>query len=106
MTPTGRIAAFSGSQHAWIADGIWPMLQADIDASKASRIWGVYDPTFDEVHFVYPSLGVSSQMRGYVGLSLPKADEGIGFFGAFPGRLTGELSAGATVRLTDKIDFL
>lgn len=106
MTPTGRIAAFSGAQHEWIADGLWPFLRADVDTTKAARIWGVYDPTFHEVHFCYPSLGASSQMRGWVGISLPKPNAGISTFGAFPGRFTGELSAAGIIRLTDKVDFI
>lgn len=104
MTVTGRIAVFTGAQHKWIADGLWATIQADMDTSKAGRIWGVHDPTNHEVHFVYPSLSVSSQMRGYVGISLPKPDQGVTSFGAFPGLLGSELSAGATIRLTDRLD--
>lgn len=106
MTPTGRIAIFNGSNHLWIGDGLWPTLRDDIDRSQSGRIWGMYDSVHGEVHFVYPSLTTASAMRGWVGISLPKAEQGVQPFGVFRGWLTHSFTAGATIRLTDKIDRL
>lgn len=106
MTPTGRVGVYDGSRHAWVADGLWPAIRDDIDTTTSGRVWGVYDPINAEVHFVYPSLAVSNAMRGWVGISLAKPDQGIGAFGAFRGQLGSALNCGATVRLTDRLDFL
>lgn len=105
MTPTGRIALFNGSQHQWVADGLWPLIRTDIDTTKSPRVWGFYDPMNHEVHFFYPTLTYSSALRGHVCITLPKADQGIATIGSFPGYLTDELTAGSTVRLTDYKDF-
>jgi hypothetical protein len=106
MTTTGRVGFFNGSRHIWVADGLWPDIQLDIDVASSRRCWGVFDPANFEVHFFYPSLGLSNAIRGHVCITLPRPEFGVEAFGAFPGRLGHELSAGATVRLTDKKDIM
>jgi hypothetical protein len=104
MTSTGRIGVFSGTRMDWVGDLLWPKLRADIAPGEAGRIFGVYDPTYSEVTFVYPSLAAGSAMRGVVVLTVPRPAVGLLESGAFPGLLAGALSAGGTVRLTDLRD--
>jgi hypothetical protein len=106
MTRNGRVAYYNGAQHVWIADGVWPVIQADMDSSVAIRAWGAYDPANHEVHFVYPSLTYSSGLRGYLCVTLPRPAEGVTVYGGFPGALSGALSAGGVVRLTDNLDII
>ena len=88
MTPSGRIGAFTGNRVAWVADGLWPLLRADIRKNQTKRIHGWFNADTDTVTFIYPTkqqaLG-ASVMRGRVDLTLPKPDAGVEVYGAFPG---------------------
>ena len=107
MTPTGRVGAFNGSSHIWIADAVWSDVRAVIDPSKAQRIVGLYDPFFHEVWFFYPRLEDTDGLpRGILLLALPRPDVGRTDEGCFPGALASlwghAVTAGTGYRLSDR----
>jgi hypothetical protein len=77
MTNTGRIAFFDGTQHQWIADGLWPFLQDDLDVTYAKNIFGVYNYKTSEVYFWYPKIGDAGALKGMVILNAPYPTAGI-----------------------------
>lgn len=88
MTPTGRIAQFNGSQHVWIADGIWPQLRERVDPTKGKRIFGYYDVKNHEVWFHYPRKDDADGLpHGLVVISLPRPGTGKDLLGSFPGHI-------------------
>jgi hypothetical protein len=97
MTKTGRVALFTGAQHAWLGDGVWPLVRAQINVREAGRSWGTYDPTTHEVHFVYPNKLDGDRMTGLLTVTLPMVQAGQTDTGVFPGGLASELTAGAVV---------
>lgn len=81
MTRTGRVGYFTGSEQAWLADGVWPRIRETIDSVLAHRGFGVYDQTFHEVTFYFPRLvdrnttpGLSGLCRGVLTLALPRPE--------------------------------
>lgn len=106
MTTTGRVGYFNGTEHKWIADGVWPMIQADMHASTAMRTWGIYDPVNHEVHFYYPSIAQSNAIKGQLTITLPRPETGTQSIGVFPGVVTGTLSAGTVARLDNQDKML
>lgn len=98
LTPTGRVGTFDGAQHQWIADGIWPLIRADIDTGTANRAFGVYDPLTGYVQFFYPRLGESPTIKGLITLIPPREEKGTTKWLAFPGRLVVPVSAGTDRR--------
>ena len=86
MTPSGRVGYFDGSQHQWIADGIWPFLQIDIDSSNTHRIHGCYDYRIATVIFWYPrSTDVDGLCTGMLVINWPYPLAGIQNFAYFTG---------------------
>lgn len=98
MTRTGRIGRFDGTTNTWVADGVWPLLRDDIDLAYASRIWGAYYASRQEVWFYYPRVGDNGLVRGVCILRLPDPSRGENSFGAFPGKLALSMSAGCDRR--------
>ena len=97
MTDLGRIASFDGSTHAWIADGIWDPVKAELDLEFARQIYGVYNPIENEVTFYYPRIGDGGLLRGMVTVQLASATRQN--VAAFRGRQTIPTSVGADTRL-------
>ncbi len=104
MTTQGRIGAFDGQSHEWIADGVWPLVQADLDTTATARIHGWYDPTQHVVWFAYPRVGDQGECYGLVLLHLPQPKARLEDFFAIPGRLKLPVSAAVNVRLADNQD--
>lgn len=77
MTNTGRIAFFDGTQHQWVADGLWPFLQDDIDVEYSKNIFGVYNYKTSEIYFWYPKVGDSGLLKGMVILNAPYPTAGV-----------------------------
>lgn len=98
MTATGRIASFDGTTHEWIADGVWPIVRADLDVSKAGRIIGMQVPFTDEVVFAYPRVGDAGELKGCVICIPPRPEHGIEEWAAFPCRLVVAMSAAVARR--------
>jgi hypothetical protein len=99
MTPTGRIGIFDGTQNIWIADGLWPFLQDDLDTSYASRIFGVYSYKTAEVLFWYPRIGDNGECKGMIIIDLPYVLAGVTSYSYFLGRSNFACSNGLSVRL-------
>lgn len=105
MTVSGRIAMFDGSTHTWVADGIWPVIKADIANASVSRIVGAYDERENVVVFWYPrTADAAGEMSGMVVLNLPFPSAGIPTYAAFPGRTVRPVSAAMALRLADNLD--
>ena len=99
MTDTGRIGAFDGNSVTWVADGVWPVVDADMDFNNRARVFAVYEPRFKEVWFYYPRMGDNGDCKGAVCLVLPRPMDGIMDHIAFPMRIERSLSAGVDLRL-------
>lgn len=99
MTPTGRIALFDGTQHAFIADGLWPFLQDDLDTTYASRIFGVYNYSTSEIYFWYPRIGDNGNCKGMVIIDTPFPLAGVNSYSYFLGQSNFPCSNGLSVRL-------
>ncbi|HEX7162144.1 MAG TPA: hypothetical protein VF223_13025 [Trebonia sp.] len=104
MTENGRVAAFSGTQHQWVADGVWPLVQDTLDMDRTNRIFGFWEPTRDEVYFVYPRTDDPSadNPRGLVMVLPPRPSEGRQSYTAFTGVLGRGLSCAVDLRLNTK----
>ncbi len=99
MTDTGRIGYFDGTQQQWVADGVWPAVQAELDQTYTPRIFGVFDPTNREVIFYYPRTGDSGVCKGIVTVKLPREAEGVMRPIAFRGLSSIAVSVGCDTRL-------
>lgn len=99
MTAQGRIGFYNGTRHFWIGDGIWPLVQADIDQTNSPRIFGSYDPKYRVCVFVYPKTGDAGECKGWAVVMLPNPSEGYEGFISFHGTSTVALSAGGDLRL-------
>ena len=99
MTDTGRIGYFDGTQQQWIADGVWPAVQAELDQPNAARIFGVFDPSNREINFYYPRVGDGGACKGIVTLRLPRPAEAIPSPIAFRGLSSIAVSVGCDTRL-------
>jgi len=86
FTPSGRIFRFDGSNHDFIADGIWPFLRDDLDPNYLYKIHGVYNYKTHEIYFFYPRLGDSGAVKGMLLINLPYPLSGIESFSYFLGR--------------------
>lgn len=98
MTDTGRIGYYNGSRHLWVADGIWPLVQADLDLTNVALIFGAYDPLYRVVVFAYPKTGDSGVCKGWAMVMLPNPKEGYKDFISFHGSSALGLSAGGDLR--------
>lgn len=92
MTSTGRVGMFDGVSQNWVADGIWPLIRADIDPELAKRTSGVYDPITGLVTFFYPRVGDGGAVKGML-ICLPPHISGTEGFSFFPGRTTMDITA-------------
>lgn len=101
MTDGGRVGAYDGSSHEWVAEGIWPLINAELDKNNTSRIFGVLNPEHREVSFFYPRTGDGGELKGVATVILPKPREFITDHIAFFGRLGRAVSAGIDLRLGD-----
>ena len=99
MTAQGRMGFYNGSRHFWIGDGVWPLVDADLDKSNSARIFGAYDPRFRIVVFCYPRTGDAGECKGWAVVMLPNPAEGYDGFISFHGRSTLALSAGGDLRI-------
>lgn len=104
MTEAGRVGAFSGTQHQWVADGVWPLVQDTLDVDRTSRIFGFWEPTRDEIYFIYPRTDDPSadNPRGLVVVLPPRPSEGRESYIAFTGQLGLGLSTAVDLRLNTK----
>ena len=99
MTPTGRIGYFDGTQQQWLADGLWPFLQDDIDLTYAENIFGVYNYKTSEIYFWYPKVGDSGLLKGMVTLNTIYPTAGITTVSYFLGETAFHCSNGLSVPL-------
>jgi hypothetical protein len=113
MTSQGRLAAFDGANHRWIADGFWPYVQPtetpvspQIDAQYARRVVATYDRHFGELRFYYPRVGDGGEPKGLVVCYLPQPEAGLPGYFALPGASTQAVTAAAPIRLDDGLDRL
>ena len=95
MADSGRIGVYDGSRHMWIGDGIWPLIQDDMDEDNTARIFGAYDPLFRVCVFVYPKTGDAGECKGWAIVQLPNPKEGYDGWITFHGTSTVALSAGS-----------
>lgn len=99
MTDAGRIGYYNGSRHLWVGDGIWPLIQANLDTTNTARIFGAYDPMFKIGVFCYPRTGDAGECKGWAIVMLPNIKEGYEGFITFHGSSLVALSAGGDTRL-------
>lgn len=99
MADNGRIAAFDGYRHDWIVDGVWPVVQAELDQANINRIHGVYNPEFREVYFYYPRTGDAGECKGQVTIVLPRPKDMILDYIAFNGTISKAVSASVDLHL-------
>jgi hypothetical protein len=104
MTTQGRIGAYTGESHGWVADGVWPLVQAQLDSTLSQRIVAWYDKLQSLVWFAYPRVGDAGECFGLVLLHLPKPIERLDTYAAFPGTLLRAVSAAVDLRLSDGVD--
>lgn len=104
MTKEGRIAAYDGRTHQWVGDGVWGMVKAVIDQTKAYAVSAVYDSLNHEVVFSYPLLSDSTPSSGVVVLSLPRPQFGIRSFGCWPGGWKYPVSGAVLTKLASGAD--
>lgn len=102
MTDTGRIGSWNGAQHQWIADGIWPVVNADIDSANANRAFGWYEPYYKEVWFAYPRTGDGGDCKGGVVVVLPRPQDGITEPIGFPVRFTRAITCATDLGLSTR----
>ncbi len=107
LTPSGRIFRFDGSNHTFIADGIWPFLRDDIDISRRHMVHGCYNYKSNEIYFWYPKKSQPNEVKGMIILVLPYPLSGVQDFSYFLGEsafsCTDSLGA---LHLTDNIGNL
>ena len=107
MTVSGRVGMFDGNSHQWVADGIWPLIKADIASEYANRIVGAYDERESLVIFWYPrKVDSQGEATGMVVLNLPFPSANIPMFAAFPGLCARGVSAAVNIRLADNMDHI
>ena len=99
ITPQGRIAMFDGTQVNWIADGIWGLIQADMDPQYMNRTVAMYSVANHEIMFFYPQNGTSGAQLGAAVVNLPRPDFGIPQAAAFPWTMATKVTGGSTIRL-------
>lgn len=99
MTTTGRVGRYDGTQHDWVADGVWDIIKNDLDSSAMNRAFGVYNPAEDEVYFYYPRSGDVGEIKGGVVVQRPRPQDKIGTHIAFPIRLSRAISTAVDLRL-------
>lgn len=99
MTSQGRVAFYNGTRRFWVGDGIWPLVDADIDKANSTRIFGAYDPRFKIAVFCYPKTGDAGECKGWAIVMLPNPAEGYDGFISFHGSSTLAMSAGGDLRL-------
>jgi hypothetical protein len=99
MTTSGRIGAWNGTAHDWVADGVWEIIREDLDPTNMNRAFGIYEPNFDEVYFAYPRVGDSGELKGGVVIQRPRPKDGISEHISFPLRFERPISAGTDLRL-------
>ena len=102
MTDTGRVGYYNGSRHFWVADGIWPLIQADMDPTAGGLTFGAYDPLHRAVVFVYQRAADAAGIcKGWAMVMLPNPAEGYNDFIAFHGESEVALSAGGSLRFNE-----
>ena len=99
LTPTGRVGVFDGSQHQWIADGLWTFLQQDLDKAYLQRVCGYYDYEQNAVVFFYPRKGEGGQVHGMILLDLPYPTAGITTLASFLGFTSIDVGTTLSIRL-------
>lgn len=92
MTPRGRIAAFDGTNFAWIGDGFWPFMfdpTDGFDFFNAYQTTGFYDPSRGIVVFIYPRISENGDgPTGIAIVTLPHPEWGVTSYGVWPGILS------------------
>jgi hypothetical protein len=101
MTENGRIGYWDGFTHAWVADGIWPLIKTNLDTSFVNRIHGAYKPGTEEIWFWYPRIGDAGESKGVAIVKLPNPEEGLTRPVAFHGLMSHPVSASIDTRLID-----
>jgi len=105
MTTNGRIGVFSGTAYVqWIADGLWLLLQDDIDRAFTSKIFGIFDYRLHIVIFYYPRIGDNGDLKGMVVINLPLEGSGVTSPAAFLGVSGRAVSYGFESRFANQID--
>lgn len=99
LTTSGRVGAWNGTAHDWVADGVWELIRNDLDASNMNRAFGIYEPQFDELYFAYPRVGDSGDLKGGLVIQRPRPRDGILDHIAFPIRFAVPISCGTDLRL-------
>lgn len=86
MTPNGRVGIFDGTSYVkWIADGLWFMLQDDIDPLHSDKIVGVFDYRLHMALFFYPKRGDDGAVKGMLTINVPLDGSGLSDFACFLG---------------------
>ena len=97
---TGRIGRFDGVTHTWVADGVWPILQADMDPAYSIVAHGVYHSQANAVAFYYKrKTDAANIVKGMLIITLPRPQVGILHHGIFPGLCQHSVTCGALVDL-------
>ena len=101
MTPSGRVGIFTGTQQAFIADGLWPFLQDDLDRQYIKHVNACFDYQLNTVFFFYPRKGDNGACHGLVTLNLPYPTAGIAQHASFTGLTHLDITNALSVRLFD-----
>lgn len=99
MTRNGRIGRYDGSSHRWVADGTWGHARNEIDLLNTNRIFGVFEPQFNEVWFFYSKTGNGGDLKNGIVVCLPRPEDGIDQHIAFPFKMGSFVSAATDRRL-------
>lgn len=104
FTNQGRVGAFDGhSRVQWIADGVWEVIQDDLNADEMDRAFVAYNRQDHELWCLYPRTG-TTELLGLLIVNLPRPAHGLPHHAAFPGRLEEAMSAGVAYRDADDVD--
>lgn len=86
MTANGRVGVFDGTSYVqWIADGLWLLLQDDIDTEHSDNIVGVFDYRLNTATFYYPRRGQGGLVKGMVVINIPINGSGLTEYACFLG---------------------
>lgn len=99
MTRQGRVGRWDFFNHAWVADGVWELIKAELDPAYVNRIHGAPHPSKEMITFYYPRIGDGGDPRGRLDLLIPNPQKGRAGYTAFLGSLSFPVTASGDSRL-------
>ncbi len=104
ITDQGRVGRWDGYRHDWVADGVWPIVEAEIDKQFPRRVHGFYKSDEEQIWFFYPRIGDGGNAMGILMLHLPSPREARAQHIAFTGSTLIPMSASTDSRNNDPTD--